>query len=71
MKKIKIHKFLYAISTLLVLGFSISFGMDVYNYNIYMGSAPLYAYAIVRTAEFIIPSIIIFIIGIIIKNKEN
>ena len=71
MKKNNIYKFLYAISALLVLGFSISFGVDIYKYNnhIYMGSAPLYAYAIVRAVAFIVPSIIVFIVALIVKKK--
>ena len=33
MKKENIHKFLYAISALLVIGFAIACGVDVYKYN--------------------------------------
>ena len=53
-----------------ILGFAISFGVDAYNYNIFMGSAPLYAYAIVRAVEFIIPSFVAFVIALIIKKNK-
>ena len=71
MEKNNIYKFLYAISALLVLGFAISFGVDIYKYNnnMYMSSAPLYAYAIVRAVTFIVPSIIVFIVALIVKKK--
>ena len=71
MKKNNIYKFLYAVSTLLVLGFAISLGVDAYKYNnnIYIGSAPLYAYALIRAVEFIVPSIIVFIVALITKKK--
>ncbi|MBQ7800360.1 MAG: hypothetical protein IJ370_07685 [Oscillospiraceae bacterium] len=69
MKKTNIHKLLYAISILLVLGFAVSFGIDACNYNDYMGSAPLYVYAIVRAVEFIPLSIIVFIVALIIRKK--
>lgn len=69
MKKSNIHKFLYAVSAFLVLGFVIRFGVDVYKYDIYMGSAPLYVYALVRAIEFIVPSIIVFIVSVIVKKK--
>lgn len=72
MKKSNIHKFLYAVSAFLVLGFAIRVGVDIYKYNnnVYFGgSAPLYAYVLIRVAEFIVPSIIIFIVALITKKK--
>ena len=71
MKNNSIYKFLYVISALLVLGFAISFGVDIYKYNnnMYMSSAPLYAYAIVRAVTFIVPSITVFIVALIVKKK--
>ncbi len=69
MKKNNIYKSLYAVSALLVLGFAISLGVDIYKYNIYMSSAPLYAYALVRAVAFIVPSIIVFIVARIAKKK--
>ena len=69
MKKPIVYKTLFVVSALLVLGFAISFGLDAYNYNISMGSAPLYAYAIVRAVEFILPGMIVFIIALIITKK--
>ena len=71
MKKTSIHIFLYVLSALFLLGFAVRFGMDAYNYNTYMGSAPLYAYALIRAFEFIIPSLIAFFIGFIIKGKTK
>jgi hypothetical protein len=36
-----------------------------------MGSAPLYAYALIRAVEFIVPSIIVFVVAIICKKKYS
>lgn len=69
MKKPIVYKTLFAVSALLVLCFTISFGLDAYNYNISMGSAPLYAYAIVRAVAFILPGMIVFIVALIIKKN--
>ncbi len=69
MKKENLYKFLYALSALLILGFAVRFGVDAYKYDIYMGSAPLYAYALVRFVEFVIPSIIVFVVAIFVKKK--
>lgn len=72
MKKPNIYKFLYIISALLIVGFAITFGIDAYKYNPpYTGFAPLHAYALVRTIEFIVPSIVVFMIGVVVKNKEK
>ena len=71
MRKENIHKFLYIISVLLVVGFAIAFGVDAYKYNTggYLGSAPLYAYAIVDAVEYLLPSLAFFIAGLICKKK--
>ena len=71
MKRENIYKFLYIVSALLAVGFAIAFGVDAYKYNTggYVGSAPLYAYALVRAVEFILPSVIVFVAAIICKKK--
>ena len=71
MRKENIHKFLYIISVLLVVGFAIAFGVDAYKYNTggYLGSAPLYAYALVDAVEYLLPSLAFFISGLICKKK--
>ena len=71
MRKENIHKFLYIISVLLVVGFAIAFGVDAYKYNTggYLGSAPLYAYALVDSVEYLLPSLTFFVAGLICKKK--
>lgn len=68
MKKI-IYKFLYIVSACLAVGFVINFGVDILKYNGYNTSAPLYVYALVRLFEFILPSIIVFVVAIFVKKK--
>ena len=71
MRKENIHKFLYIISVLLVVGFAIAFGVDAYKYNTggYLGSAPLYAYALVDAVEYLLLSLAFFVAGLICKKK--
>ena len=71
MKKENIYKFLYIVAALLVVGFAIAFGVDAYKYNTsgYLGSAPLYAYALVNAVEYLLPSLGFFIAGLICKKK--
>lgn len=70
MKKEDIYKFLYAISIFLIISFAVILKIDYSKYNTYNNSAPFYALIIVRTIEFLVPSIILFIIGKIIKTKH-
>ena len=55
MKKENIYKFLYILAALLVVGFAIAFGVDAYKYNTggYLGSAPLYVYALVEQFNYL------------------
>ena len=71
MKKENIYKFLYIVAALLIVGFSIAFGVDAYKYNTggYLGSAPLYVYALVDVVEYLLPSLAFFIAGLICKKK--
>ena len=69
MKKENIYKFLYTVSIFLIIVFFIRLGIDYLNYDTYNNSAPFYAYIIERVVEFIVPSIILFIVGIFCKKK--
>lgn len=69
MKKENIYKFLYAVSIFLVVGFAIRLGVDYFKYDSTNNSSPFYAFIIERLIEFIIPSIIVFIVGKLIKKK--
>ena len=71
MKKENFYNFLYAVSIFLIIGFAIRLGVDYFKYDTYSNSAPFYVFIIERVAEFIIPSIIIFIIAKIAKNKYS
>ena len=69
MKKENIYKFLYAVSIFLSIVFTIRLGVDYFKYDNLNNSAPFYTFIITRMIEFIIPSIIVFIIGKVIKKK--
>lgn len=69
MKKENIYKILYAASVLLIIAFVIISGVDYYLYNTTLNSAPYYVFILARAAEFLIPSIVVFIIGRAVKKK--
>ncbi len=71
MKKENIYKFLYVVSIFLIIVFCIRLGIDYFNYDTYNNSAPFYTYVLVNGLEFIVPSIIVFVVAKIVKKKYN
>lgn len=71
MKKENVYKFLYAISVFLIVGFAIRLGVDYFKYDTHSNSAPFYVFITERVIEFIIPSIIVFIVAKIAKKKYD
>lgn len=65
----KIYKYLYIFSIVLVLFFIVMVGVDYFSYDLVNNSASFYTFVLLRFIEFIVPSIIIFIIAEIIKKK--
>lgn len=68
MKK-NIFKFLYGVSMILIVTFVIIVGVDYFNYNTFENSVPFYIFVFVRILEFIVPSVIIFVISKVLKKK--
>ncbi len=71
MKKENVYKILYAVSILLIIAFVIILGVDYFKYDNINNSAPFYVFIITRMIEFIIPSVVIFIIGTMTKKKYS
>lgn len=71
MNKKNIYKFLYAVSVFLVVGFAIRLGADYFKYDDINNSAPFYIFIIERVIEFILPSIIVFIVAKVVKKKYS
>ena len=74
-EKIGIKKILsliiFFISLLLILGFIVVLNLDWVTYYSSYSSAPFYTYVIVRGLEFLLPSMILIIIGIILLVKKK
>ena len=71
MKKLNISKLCYIISALLLVGFVINTILDYSRYNSTLNSAPFYLWALVNMVCFIVPAIIVFIVGLVIKKKQK
>lgn len=71
MKKEDIYKFFYTVCIFLIVGFAIILGVDYFKYDNTNNSAPFYIFIIERVVEFIVPSIVVFIVGKVMKKKYS
>ena len=71
MKKLNGEKLCYGLSALLVVGFIINTIIDYARYNSTLNSAPFYLQVIVSAICFIVPAIIVLVIGFVIKKKTK
>ena len=76
-KKIGIKKtislILFFVSLLLILGFIVILNLDWVTYYSMGNSAPFYVFILLRCLEFLLPSIVLIIVGIVLllKNKKS
>ena len=71
MRKLNKTKVCYGLSVLLVIGFIINTIIDYGRYNTTLNSAPFYMWVIVNAIYFIVPALISFVVGLIIKKKAK
>lgn len=71
MKKLNSSKICYIISILLLFGFIINTIIDYSRYNSTLNSAPFNLWILVNILYFIVPAISVFLVGYIIKLKQN
>ena len=69
MKKENIYKFLYVVSALLILGFAIHTIVDACRYDSVLTSFPFYAFVISNAVIYLVPGVIVFVVGCIMKRK--
>lgn len=69
MTKKKLCKFLGCVSLGLVILFFITVLVDYINYNEYNTSSPFYVSFIVRGLQFIVPSLVCFLVSFFMKRK--
>lgn len=67
----KIVKFCNIASVILVLCFIVNTIIDYTRYSATLNSAPFRVWIMVNALYFILPAVIIFVVGIIIKNKKQ
>ena len=69
MKKINDVTVCYALSVLLILGFLINTILDYSRYNSTLNSAPFSLWIMVNAIYFLVPAMIAFIIGLVLKKN--
>lgn len=65
-----VYKLLYIIAIMLILLFIVFICIDYSKYDSLTFSAPFSAYVFSRLLEFILPSIILFIVALLFKRKK-
>ena len=58
------------VSAILVIVFVIKSIVDYTQYSTTLNSAPFYVWVLVNTLYLVIPAIVVFIIGLIVKKKQ-
>lgn len=71
MKKINGVNLCYTLSILLFLGFIIKTIIDYSQYNSTLNSAPFYIWIIANAIYLVVPSIVVLVVGLAIKNKTK
>ena len=69
MNKQNIHKFLFGVSILLVLGFVVHTIVDACKYDSMLTSFPFYAFVVLNAVMLLLPALIVFIAGLICRKK--
>lgn len=60
----------YMISVLLMIAFFVKSVVDYVQYSSSLNSAPFYIWIVVNAIYFIVPAMIVFVIGIIMKKRQ-
>lgn len=68
--KLLLYKMCYVISKTLLVAFVIKLLRDIYVYNTTLNSAPFYIWIIVDMIYFIVPAIVLVIIGKVVQKKR-
>jgi hypothetical protein len=58
------------ISVLLMIAFFVKSVVDYVQYSSSLNSAPFYIWIVVNAIYFIVPAMIVFVIGIIMKKRQ-
>lgn len=69
MKK-NLSRIFYFVSTILVAAFVIKSIVDYSHYSNTLNSAPFYVWVMVNALYFIIPAIVVFVVGIVMRKKQ-
>jgi hypothetical protein len=58
------------ISIILIVAFVVKSIVDYFQYSSSLNSAPFYTWIVVNAIYLIVPAIIVFVIGVIIKKRQ-
>ena len=71
MKKINAIKLCYILSALLAIGFIVQTIFDYRQYSTTLNSAPFYLWIVVNAVFYILPAIVVLIVGLLLKKRKR
>ena len=71
MDRKNIYKVFYGFAVLLAVGFCVGSSVDFYQYDEMSNSAPFRLFVAVRGIVFLLPGLILFLVGRAVKRKYN
>ena len=71
MKTNRIYRLLYGGAVLLLVGFVLCVGVDLWRYDAGENSAPFSVQVLVRGLEFVLPGLLLGIVGRILHKRER
>lgn len=71
MKRKNIVIICYILGALLLASFAVKTAVEWYAYNTTLNSAPFYLAIIVNALLFVLPSLIAFVVGVVLSKKSK
>lgn len=65
-----ISKWCNIASLILIICFAVKVAIDYSNYTSTLNSAPFYVWVLVDAIYFVMPAVIVFIVGIVLKKMQ-
>ena len=69
--KIQGYQWLFVLSAILLAAFAVFTGLDYIAYQDSFTSAPFSVFVLIRAIEFVLPAILVSLVGLIVKMRRK
>ena len=67
----ELYRWLFVLAALLAVAFCVMLAVDYHTYVTAFGSAPYYAYVLIRAGEFLLPGAVVLLVAVLLKRKKQ